>query len=215
MASGGDSDKDLTCRICLQEYTEPKKLPNCGHSFCKSCLISYISKEINKNETENEFQCPLCRSINNGPSVKDTLAEWIQNRDNSTECAPKLEDQDNCESCKTLAKDSKADYFCLDCQESLCKLCSDIRHTLKSLQLHKVVAVGPNEKQSTQKSNDLKMTPDYLKCRLHSDRLIEFYCKDDETLCCAICRDLNHKNCTGVVEVKERATQETIRSICF
>lgn len=150
MASGGDSDKDLTCRICLQEYTEPKTLPNCGHSFCKSCLISYISKEINKNETENEFQCPLCRSINNGPSVKDTLAEWIQNLDNSTECAPKLEDQDNCESCKTLAKDSKADYFCLDCQESLCKLCSDIRHTLKSLQLHKVVAVGPNEKQSTQ-----------------------------------------------------------------
>lgn len=208
MASGGDSDKDLTCRICLQEYTEPKKLPNCGHPFCKSCLISYISKEINKNETENEFQCPLCRSINNGPSVKDTLAEWIQNLDNSNECAPKLEDQDNCESCKTLAKDSKADYFCLDCQESLCKLCSDIRHTLKSLQLHKVVAVGPNEKQSTQKSNDLKMTPDYLKCRLHSDRLIEFYCKDDETLCCAICRDLNHKNCTGVVEVKERATQE-------
>ena len=206
MASGGDSDNDLTCRICLQEYTEPKKLPNCGHSFCKSCLISYISKEIDKNETENEFQCPLCRSINNGPSVKDALAEWIQNLENSAERVPKLED--HCESCKTLAKDSKADYFCLDCQESLCKICSDIRHTLKSLQLHKVVAVGPNEKQSAQKSNDLKMTPDYLKCRLHSDRLIEFYCKDDETLCCAICRDLNHKNCTGVVEVKERATQE-------
>ena len=57
MAEGGqvslssfkqELDDQLTCSVCLEQYTNPKILP-CGHSFCLKC-IEPISAEIKVSE---------------------------------------------------------------------------------------------------------------------------------------------------------------------
>ncbi|XP_035663610.1 tripartite motif-containing protein 3-like [Branchiostoma floridae] len=45
---------DLTCSICLDLFTVPKKLP-CGHIFCEDCLFEHAAVQV-------PFLCPLCRS---------------------------------------------------------------------------------------------------------------------------------------------------------
>lgn len=44
------------CQICKERYNKTEKMPkilNCGHTFCKECLI-------NKNTQYDKFECPIC-----------------------------------------------------------------------------------------------------------------------------------------------------------
>ena len=34
------SDEDETCPICMDAFTDRKKLPKCGHEFCGECIDS-------------------------------------------------------------------------------------------------------------------------------------------------------------------------------
>ncbi|KAL3886687.1 hypothetical protein ACJMK2_026666 [Sinanodonta woodiana] len=49
----------LCCRICLEEYKDPVRLP-CDHSFCKNCLKN-IAEVAFTSETSRFVSCPLCR----------------------------------------------------------------------------------------------------------------------------------------------------------
>lgn len=40
------------CVVCLNSYSDPKKLSVCGHTFCKACINKWL--KCNKN-------CPCCR----------------------------------------------------------------------------------------------------------------------------------------------------------
>ena len=40
------------CAVCLNSYSDPKKLSVCGHTFCKACINKWL--KCNKN-------CPCCR----------------------------------------------------------------------------------------------------------------------------------------------------------
>ncbi|OMJ90613.1 hypothetical protein SteCoe_7012 [Stentor coeruleus] len=48
---------DITCEVCLQQYTtksrKPRFLP-CGHTFCNECLLKIITKP--------ELICPICNT---------------------------------------------------------------------------------------------------------------------------------------------------------
>lgn len=54
--SKGSSEKQDTeqqeCVVCLNSYSDPKKLSVCGHTFCKACIDKWL--KCNKN-------CPCCR----------------------------------------------------------------------------------------------------------------------------------------------------------
>ncbi|XP_053235397.1 zinc finger protein RFP-like [Podarcis raffonei] len=59
-ASGGpvqDLCEEATCPICLEYFRDPVIIPECGHNFCRSCLIQYWG------ESEGEASCPQCREI--------------------------------------------------------------------------------------------------------------------------------------------------------
>ena len=49
-----------TCLICQNIYTNPEKLTNCGHIFCKNCIENYMKNQINSKN--KNIQCPLCRN---------------------------------------------------------------------------------------------------------------------------------------------------------
>lgn len=49
----------LTCDSCKEEFDEEERMPmilsECGHTFCKSCIMDII-------ENEEEKLCPECGS---------------------------------------------------------------------------------------------------------------------------------------------------------
>ena len=49
-------EREITCAICQEHYTEPKLL-SCGHYFCKKCIL----KLVHRAGAENPFPCPECR----------------------------------------------------------------------------------------------------------------------------------------------------------
>ncbi|XP_053235572.1 zinc finger protein RFP-like isoform X2 [Podarcis raffonei] len=57
-AAGGHIQRlrdEATCSICLDYFKDPVIIPECGHNFCRSCLILFWG------ESEAEASCPQCR----------------------------------------------------------------------------------------------------------------------------------------------------------
>ncbi|XP_032997890.1 zinc finger protein RFP-like [Lacerta agilis] len=57
-AAGGHIQRlrdEATCSICLDYFKDPVTIPECGHNFCRSCLIQCWG------ESEAEASCPQCR----------------------------------------------------------------------------------------------------------------------------------------------------------
>ncbi|KAM9537312.1 E3 ubiquitin-protein ligase RNF135 [Guaruba guarouba] len=52
---------ELSCACCLQHFVDPVRLPGCGHSFCRPCILQY-------GEGKQRAACPLCRE---GFELKD------------------------------------------------------------------------------------------------------------------------------------------------
>ncbi|CAI5768649.1 finger RFP-like [Podarcis lilfordi] len=59
MAAAGGHIQNLldeaTCSICLDYFKDPVTIPECGHNFCRSCLVLFWG------ESEAEASCPQCR----------------------------------------------------------------------------------------------------------------------------------------------------------
>ena len=49
-------DREITCAICQEHYTEPKLLP-CSHYFCKECILKLALRA----GAGKSFSCPECR----------------------------------------------------------------------------------------------------------------------------------------------------------
>lgn len=56
--------RHLYCRKCNNIFFNPYVLPECGHTFCKECIIEW--SEFNKN-------CPLCQQQYNINSIQSDL----------------------------------------------------------------------------------------------------------------------------------------------
>ncbi|XP_078375923.1 uncharacterized protein LOC144659389 [Oculina patagonica] len=49
---------ELSCPICLEDFEEPKCLPNCAHNVCKGCLEDIIKA---RPSNRRHINCPICR----------------------------------------------------------------------------------------------------------------------------------------------------------
>ena len=47
--------REITCAICQEHYTEPKRLP-CSHYFCKECILQLVHWE----GAGKPISCPKC-----------------------------------------------------------------------------------------------------------------------------------------------------------
>ncbi|CAI5768147.1 E3 ubiquitin-protein ligase TRIM7-like [Podarcis lilfordi] len=78
MAASGGPVRDLcdeaTCSICLECFRDPVIIPECGHNFCRSCLIQCWEK------SEGEASCPLCRERVEQSSIRrnQQLANFVE-----------------------------------------------------------------------------------------------------------------------------------------
>ncbi|KAJ8312779.1 hypothetical protein KUTeg_010152 [Tegillarca granosa] len=66
--SVGSEDTYLnSCPICLETFKTPRTLP-CLHTFCQTCLSSFITSCFKQNKRAFGFECPVCRAATAVPS---------------------------------------------------------------------------------------------------------------------------------------------------
>ncbi|KIO11737.1 hypothetical protein M404DRAFT_7141 [Pisolithus tinctorius Marx 270] len=56
------AERDLSCAICLGLLCQPLTLPDCGHTYCCSCLESFFAKRVERRPS-SQRTCPTCRNM--------------------------------------------------------------------------------------------------------------------------------------------------------
>lgn len=127
------------CSICCKKFITPRYLP-CKHSFCHSCLYSYIVHQCKSMESSFGFHCPICRVYI--PKTRDP-----SNPEDWTKCFPEnfvLEkyvhssDQRFCEACLRKSEEEDATRLCFNCNEKLCRNCTKYHNRGQSTRNHQV-----------------------------------------------------------------------------
>ncbi|NXC16091.1 TRI50 ligase, partial [Corythaeola cristata] len=118
-------EDQLLCPICLEVFKEPLML-QCGHSYCKSCVVSL------SGELDGQFLCPVCRQTVdcNASPPNVTLARVIEALQSRGEAEPTPE------SCPT--HHNPLSLFCEVDQEVICGLCG----TIGNHRQHKITPIS-------------------------------------------------------------------------
>ncbi|KAG8005728.1 E3 ubiquitin-protein ligase TRIM21 [Nibea albiflora] len=181
MAAAGSllSEEQFLCSICLDVFDHPVTIP-CGHNFCKKCITQHWDINVPKHE------CPLCKEMfirRPALRVNTVLSEMAdQFRQSAQEKARSVEQKrakdgdvpcDVCTGTKLKALKS-----CLVCLASYCEIHLEPHHRIPGLKRHELI-------------NPMKNLEDRM-CKKH-DRLLELYCKTDQTYLCHLCIGTDHK----------------------
>ncbi|KAI8505847.1 hypothetical protein Bbelb_162000 [Branchiostoma belcheri] len=212
MACGSVTDLDkkmgtefLECQICLDDLRQPKMLP-CLHTFCLPCL------ERVWREPDGKLSCPTCcqdvplpkdgtRVFKNNVSeerFQDAVQKPLKSVSFSTQ-----EPESACTACDT---GSKSTYFCIDCTDYLCQVCTDAHDRMKIFQSHTVVTV--RDLTSSKVADDLR-TRETSKCPDHNE-VNKFYCSTCLSVVCLHCVVVQHKD-HDYLEIQEAAEKERVK----
>ena len=180
-------EREITCGICQEHYTEPKVLP-CLHYYCKKCVLRLALR----TGTGKPFSCPECRCEATLPEggVDELKTAFFVNRLKTTvstmeRAHGKVEVK--CELCSDSG--GKAEAFCRQCAMFICKNCIEQHKKLKILLTHDVASLE-DLKQGRAKPIAVKEPPTKT-CPNHDEPLI-IYCFDCESLICHHCTVKDH-----------------------
>ena len=179
-------EEQLTCPICLEQYTNPKFLP-CFHSFCSKCLEN-VPLELQQGSYT--LPCPTCRSpcqlsqqgvqalpssftINNLSEVYNLMKKVSGNRHTS------------CDKCNS----SDADRYCKQCAKFLCQPCLLVHN--EWMTDHQTV--GLDEVVNTAYQLPQAKPEPISNCTQHSEPL-KVYCETCEELICHLCTVKKHRD---------------------
>ncbi len=174
-------EKEITCVICHDHYTEPKMLP-CCHCYCKDC----IHKLALRKGIDKPFSCPNCRTDTTLPQggVASLKPAFFINR--LVEIYSKLLSHDKvevrCENCSG----EKAEAFCRQCTMFICGECVRLHCTLKAFAGHKTVSL-----KELKEGKDMAEEAAFQTCPEHEE-LMEIYCFDCCRLICRPCTIRDH-----------------------
>ena len=184
-----DMEKEITCAICQEHYTEPKLLP-CLHYYCKKCVL----KLALRTASNEPFSCPECRKDTTLPEggVDQLKTAFFINRFKSNYYAlervhGKVEVK--CEVCADSADTAEA--FCRQCAAFICKKCVESHKRMKMFASHEVASLE-DLKQGRARQIAVKEPPT-KKCNLHEEPLTAF-CFDCSSLICRDCTVKIHRD---------------------
>ena len=184
-----DLEKEVTCAVCQEHYTDPKILP-CLHYYCKQCILR-LALRTGKNKP---FSCPECRKDTTLPEggVEELKSAFFINRLKSMYDKHKkaLSKQAHCEICTN--PQALAEAFCQQCDKFACKSCVHMHSVMKAaFDGHKIVSIDQLLKIKAEEL--VPKNPAHSKCQVHSE-LLKIYCFDCNKLICRDCTVKDHKD---------------------
>ena len=219
MAEGRDPDgvvkkgveeleKEITCAICHDHYTEPKVLP-CCHYYCKQCLHQLTLRE----GLGKPFSCPECRKDTTLPEggLDYLPTAFFVNR--MKEVHSKLElahgkVEAKCEMCS----EDKAEAFCRQCTKFICADCIKSHKKMKgAFSGHAVSTLDELREGGAQ--DIIPQEPTFKSCEVH-EQPMNVYCYDCKSLICRDCTITAHRDHryefvrAAAPEVKENLIQQ-------
>ncbi|XP_055737591.1 E3 ubiquitin-protein ligase TRIM21-like [Salvelinus fontinalis] len=167
------SEEQIQCSICLDVFTEPVTTP-CGHNFCKACISGYWNKT-------GLCQCPMCKDMfYRRPELKmnttlgDVADHFKRMRDRDE--SPAEPGEVACDVC--TGRKHKALKSCLECLTAFCETHLQPHNRVAGLKRHTLI-------------NPVENLQDRM-CKKH-DRLLELFCRTDQTCVCKFCTETDHK----------------------
>ena len=204
-----EMEKEITCAICQEHYTEPKVLP-CLHYYCKQCILRLALRV----ESNKPFSCPECREETTLPEggVDELKTAFFVNRlkpmfSMLERTHSKVEVK--CEACTESG--GKAEAFCRQCARFVCNECIKLHRRMKPLDTHEIALLDDLKHGRTKPI--VPSEPSTRKCLVHEEPLI-IYCFDCDSLICHLCtvkdhRDHNFEFCKkAAATTKEKLLEE-------
>ncbi|MCI4386176.1 hypothetical protein PGIGA_G00059380 [Pangasianodon gigas] len=185
----------FSCPVCSDLLKDPVTL-HCGHCFCKVCINGCWDQE----DVKGVYSCPQCRETFTPRPVlhrKNMLAEVLGKlKKKKPQAAPPAHcytgpGDVKCDSCTGINR--KALKSCLVCQASYCEDHLQPHYQSPAFKKHKLVeaCAGLQEKI----------------CSEH-DKLMEIYCRTDQSFICYLCTMDQHRGHDTVVAKAERTEKQ-------
>ena len=179
-------EEQLTCPICLEQFTNPKILP-CFHSFCLHCVEGVAPELIEGNLC---LPCPTCRSpypnpdkglaslppsfvINNLIEVYGLMKKVLG--DQQASC-------DNCDKTNAIC-------YCKQCSKFLCPECQQQHDNWRAFSNHQTLSLEEVANTAYQLPQAKPEATD--NCTDHNKQL-EIFCETCEELICQLCTVRKH-----------------------
>jgi hypothetical protein len=191
MATKGEDHQNLLkCSICLDTFQVPRYLP-CLHTFCESCITTFVSSSVENESTKNKLKCPICRRIVALGDLKNNIETWAQSLPLNNLIVSMVAKQAMttseklCDPCQFNTEIVKAVSWCSTCEEGFCKSCDKCHRSFKMSSNHVLVPLA--------EMNSDKMSLGFRGinyCSEHNGKIIEVYCVDHSRPCCTLCATL-------------------------
>ncbi|XP_058872483.1 tripartite motif-containing protein 16-like isoform X2 [Acipenser ruthenus] len=194
MASKVWSEDRFSCPVCLELLKDPVAIP-CGHSYCMGC----IKNCWDQTDHTGVYSCPQCRETFTPRPVlrrNTMLAELVEELKKTGLNPPPAQSYAGpgdvpCDFC--TGRKFKAVKSCLTCLASYCETHVKPHYEGAAFKRHKLInAIGDLEQKL---------------CAEHQ-KVLEGFCRTDQTCICWQCADKEHKNHDTVSAEAERTGKE-------
>ncbi|XP_058872566.1 tripartite motif-containing protein 16-like [Acipenser ruthenus] len=184
----------FSCSVCLEILKDPVAIP-CGHSYCMRC----IKNCWDQTDHTGVYSCPQCRkTFTPRPDLcrNTVLAEVVEKLKKTGLNPPPAQSYAGpgdvpCDVC--TGRKFKAVKSCLTCLASYCETQVKPHYEGAAFKRHKLInAIGDLEQKL---------------CAEHQ-KVLEVFCRTDQTCICLLCTDEDHKSHDTVSAEKERSVKQ-------
>ena len=216
MAEGGrgakksmaELEKEITCAVCLEHYTDPKILP-CCHYYCKQCVLRLVQKQ----GADKPFPCPECRMDITLPkgSVDLLPPAFFINRIKEVHTNfSKVHGQVEA-ACEMCSLGEKAEAFCRQCAQFVCAECVKSHGRMKVFSSH---AISTLDELKEGKASEIAIQEPLKVCEQH-DEPMKIYCFDCDSFICRDCiiKDHNGHNHDFIKAVGPKMKKEILEKL--
>lgn len=96
-----------------------------------------------------------------------------------------------CQPCDANEIKVEAKKICQQCAELLCQDCCELHKKVTAVRHHVLLGIS---KETTYLVGSRPEVPT-IKCSVHKDKIIDFFCPTHNCTACSVCTVLHHKNC--------------------